>query len=690
MTGVKVKTPLADDVLIFRQMQCFQTLSKPFEITLDLLSKNSKVDLASLLGKPISVQFESTNGTKRYYHGYVSRFSQLESLKNGFACYQAKLVPWLWFLTKRADCRIYQEQSVPEIVKSIFQDHDFSSMVDDRLSDVYKPKNYCVQYRESDFEFVSRLLESEGIYYFFEHFETNHKLVLSDARSSHKTSRGFESIVFNPGKPRDENSVCFDQWFASQEVSIGSYALSDFDFERPKTNLLAKKNAQQAYSPADKEWFDFPGRYLDAESGEAYATKRLQEFQVTSQRAIGQGGIRGLSSGLLFELEDHPRSELNQEYLIVESQENIDSGNQHAEQVQGIANWNCSVSVMPSKIAFRPPRLTRKPSMHGPQTAIVVGKKDEEIWTDKFGRVKVRFHWDRLSKSDETSSCWVRVSQAWAGSAWGAIHIPRIGQEVIVSFLEGDPDQPIITGSVYNADQNPPYPLPDSQTQSGIKTQSTKGANNQNFNELRFEDKKEAELIYLHAERDFERVVENNDTLKVGFDKKTDGDQIISIHNSQTVTIGNKDSKEGSQTITIWKDRLETLETGDSKLVIKKGMRSVEISKGNDQLTLNEGSRTVEIKKGNRQTEIKGDDKLTLASGAQTVKISSGGQTVEAATFILLKVGGSSIKIEPACITIKSVAIKVQGDAKVDISAPLTSCKGDGMLTLKGGMTMIN
>jgi type VI secretion system secreted protein VgrG len=328
--------------------------------------------------------------------------------------------------------------------------------------------------------------------------------------------------------------------------------------------------------------------------------------------------------------------------------------------------------------------------MLGPQTAIVVGKKDEEIWTDKFGRVKVRFHWDRLSKSDEKSSCWIRVAQAWAGNAWGAIHIPRIGQEVVVSFLEGDPDQPIITGSVYNADQNPPYTLPDAQTQSGIKSQSTKGANSKNFNELRFEDKKDAELIYLHAERDFERIVENNDTLKVGFDKKTDGDQIISIHNNQKITIGNKDSKVGSQTITIWKDRLETLETGDYKLVIQKGMRSVEISKGNDQLTLGEGNRTVEIKKGNRQTEIKGDDKLTLASGAQSIKISSGGQTVEAATFILLKVGGSSIKIEPACITIKSVAIKVQGDAKVDISAPLTSCKGDGMLTLKGGMTMIN
>jgi len=689
MTSVKLKTPLADDVLIFHQMQCFQSLSKPFELTLDLLSKNPKVDLSSLLGKPIGVTFEFTDGPKRYFHGHVSRFSQLEPFQD-YAHYQANLVPWLWFLTKRADCRIFQEQSVPEIVKSIFKDHDFSSMVDDRLSDSYKPKTYCVQYRESDFEFVSRLLESEGIYYFFEHFESNHKLVLSDARSSHKTSVGFKSILFNPVKSRDENSVYFDQWSASQEVSIGSYALNDFDFERPKTNLLAKKNAQRAYAPANKEWFDFPGRYLDAEIGDDYATKRLQEFQVSSERATGQGSIRGLSAGLLFELKDHPRNDQNQEYLIVESQEYIASGNQHAVNIQGIANWSCSVSVMPSKIPFRPPRLTRKPSMLGPQTAIVVGKKDEEIWTDKFGRVKVRFHWDRLSKSDEKSSCWIRVSQAWAGNAWGAIHIPRIGQEVVVSFLEGDPDQPIITGSVYNADQNPPYTLPDAQTQSGIKSQSTKGANSKNFNELRFEDKKDAELIYLHAERDFERIVENNDTLKVGFDKKTDGDQIISIHNNQKITIGNKDSKVGSQTITIWKDRLETLETGDHKLVIQKGMRSVEISKGNDQLTLGEGNRTVEIKKGNRQTEIKGDDKLTLASGAQSIKISSGGQTVEAATFILLRVGGSSIKIEPACITIKSVAIKVQGDAKVDISAPLTSCKGDGMLTLKGGMTMIN
>ena len=247
------------------------------------------------------------------------------------------------------------------------------------------------------------------------------------------------------------------------------------------------------------------------------------------------------------------------------------------------------LTAIPSNTPFRPPRLTPKPFVQGPQTAIVVGKKGEEIYTDEHGRVKVQFHWDRVGKKDENSSCWIRVSSTWAGNAWGAIHLPRIGQEVIVDFLEGDPDRPIITGRVYNADNKPPYALPDNKTQSGVKSRSSKEGTTETFNELRFEDKKDAEEIYFHAEKDFERIVENNDTLRVGFEKKDQGDQTIAIHNNQKLVVGNNESKDGSQTIEIWKNRTETVKEGNEKITIEKGNREVIVSKGNDTLTISHG-----------------------------------------------------------------------------------------------------
>jgi type VI secretion system secreted protein VgrG len=475
----------------------------------------------------------------------------------------------------------------------------------------------------------------------------------------------------------------------SQEVQTGVYVLDDFDFERPKTDLLVKSNVSRQHSHASYEVFDYPGEYVQSADGDGYVKKRIEEQQADYERVRGSADVCGLQVGGLFSLVNYPRGDQNREYLVVSTQQTLLNNEYETGGGGEGASWECRFEAVDGKQPFRSKRHTPKPTIRGPQTAVVVGKQGEEIWTDKYGRVKVQFHWDRYGKSDENSSCWVRVAQLWAGKTWGAIHIPRIGQEVIVEFLEGDPDRPIVTGRVYNADEMPPYELPTNQTQSGLKSRSSTEGTNQNFNELRFEDKKGAEHIYFHAEKDFERIVENNDTLKVGFQKKDAGDQVIQIHNNQMLTIGNRDSKDGSQTIEIWKNLTESLKTGDSELTISKGKRTATIE-GDDALTLKTGNAALTISKGKRTTTIEGDDALTIKTGNLNIAIDAGKNQIEAAQSILLKVGGSSIKIEPACITLKSVSIKIHGEASVDLKAPMTKCAGTAQLVLKGGMTMIN
>jgi type VI secretion system secreted protein VgrG len=358
-------------------------------------------------------------------------------------------------------------------------------------------------------------------------------------------------------------------------------------------------------------------------------------------------------------------------------------------------------------LPYAPAEKTPRPRIPGPQTAVVVGPAGEEIFTDKYSRVKVQFPWDRDGKNDAASSCWVRVGTLWAGTQWGAIHIPRIGQEVIVAFEDGDPDRPIIVGSVYNADNMPPYTLPDNRTQSGVKSRSSLKGTAENFNELRFEDKKDSEEIYFHAEKNFNRVVENNDTLKVGFLKKDKGDRTVEVFNNESISIGGGkgeaadgsqtvdifnnqkltvgsgkgNAKDGSQTITVYKNRTTLIETGDETLTVDKGKRTEEVE-GNDTLTVRTGNRAVTIKTGN--------DDLTVSSGNLTIKVSAGTASVEAAQKIELKCGGSTITMEPAKITIKSPMVTVQGDAKVDVKSPMTTVTGDGVLTLKGGVVLIN
>jgi type VI secretion system secreted protein VgrG len=662
---IVVHSPVSTYAFELRSLQMNDELGRPFRIELDLQCDNFDVDFDQLLGKGLAVEMSVQGGGVRYFHGIIAQMEHVGAAAR-FAVYRVVLRPWLWLLTRTHDCRIYQDKSVPDIIKELFRDNGFTDF-EDKLSGTFAPRTYCVQYRESDFNFVSRLMEEEGIYYHFKHEKTKHTLVLANARSAHATVVNYETVPYRAaGEEGIYEREVITEWRETREVETGTYVHTNFDFEKPRTSLEARSKLASKHDKADFEVFDYPGRHLEAKDGETYAKIRREELQVPYQRYAGKGNPRAIGVGNLFSLGDHPRQSLNKEYLAVAARHDLASA-QHelgVQQQHPGYRFGSELDAIDSKRPFRPQWLSRKPLIRGPQTAMVVGPSGDEIYTDKYGRVKLKFHWDRYGKSDGKDSCWIRVSHAWAGKKWGQIYLPRIGQEVIVEFLEGDPDRPIVTGRVYNADQMPPYDLPANQTKSTLQTRSSTKGDDKTYNELRFEDKKDSEEVYFHAERDFNRVVENNDTLKVGFEKKSDGNQTIDIFNNQTITIGGTGANDGSQTLTILKDRTTTLKQGNDTLTIKTGNRTTNIDTGNDTLTLKTGNRTTTLKLGS--------------------------DTLEAMQKITLKVGANKIVIEQAGITIEGITIKIKATATLEAGSPMTTVKGDGMLTLKGGIIMIN
>ncbi|MDV6033349.1 MAG: type VI secretion system tip protein VgrG [Phycisphaera sp. RhM] len=668
--GIAVTTQAGLDKLLFHRMSAFERLGSPFEFSLDLLSADHNIVLEDLLGTPACVSVLRPNGSTRYFHGRINRFSWAGS-HGEFSVYRATLVPWLWFLTRNTNCRIFQEKTVPEIITTVFRDHGFTDFVE-RFGETYRRWNYCVQYRESDFDFVNRLMEQEGIYYYFTHEESKHEMILADGVSAHSPADGYATVPFFPpdeGRLREIEHV--HQWSVCKEVQTGAYVLNDYDFESPRADLLSKSKTILKHDMSKFEMFDYPGEYTKAADGTSYSQRRIEEQEARFERVRGNSNVLGFETGSLFTLAGHFRNDQNEEYLTVATNLELSTSDYGSGESEDGILAECSFEAIKSSQVFRSQRETPLPRIRGPQTAVVVGKGGEEIYTDKYGRVKVQFHWDREGKSDENSSCWVRVAQSWAGKRWGSIHIPRIGQEVIVEFLEGDPDRPIITGRVYNADEMPPYKLPDNRTQSGIKTHSSSNATDQNFNELRFEDKKGEEQVYFHAEKDFERIVENNDTLKVGFEKKDDGDQLIEIFNNQKVVIGDTAANDGSQTITILKNFTQTVSKGDATIAIEKGKRSTTIY-GDEALTIKTGNRTSVVTAGN-----------------DTLQVKAGAHKTEAAKSILLRVGGSSIKIDNSGITIKGPQVLVQGSGSATLKAPMATVSGS-MVTVKGSLVQIN
>ena len=646
---VAVKTALGDDVLLFKRMQCSEALGRLSEFRVELASERSDIKIADVLGTDMTVSLDLPQGGKRHFHGIVTRFAY-QGWRDGKPSYLAIVHPALWLLTRATNCRIFQDKTALEIVKAVIGEYGGAIALDDGLlSSTPAAREYCVQYRESDFNFVCRLLEEEGIYFYFTHADGKHTMVLADGYGAHATTSGYDTIQFRDEETaRDPLEEAVTRLNPGGEIQPSVMVLNDFDFEKASSStsggLLVKANVAAPFSQQSYEHYDYPGRYTVANTGNGYARARMEALHGQGERIEAAGNARGLATGALFTLSEHPRDDQNRAFLVMSAETEITGVEYHSDGKRDSLDFRCAFEAIGKEHSYRPPATARKPFVQGPQTAMVVGKAGEEIWTDKYGRIKVQFHWDRLGKTDETSSCWVRVQQGWAGKGWGMMFVPRIGMEVVVSFLEGDPDRPLVTGCVYNGDAMPPYTLPDNQTRSTIKSNTSKGGGG--FNEIRFEDKKDSEEIFVQAEKDFNRVVKNNDTLKVGFEKKDKGDQTIQIANDQSLEVDH-----------------------DRKVHVK-----------NDQTVAIDNDLSTTVK--NNETR-KVDNNQSVKVGNKIV--------VEASTSIELKVGSSSIKIEPAKITIKSVEIAVQSDANMEIKAgAMMQVKSGAVMTIEGALVKIN
>ncbi|QDQ27033.1 type VI secretion system tip protein VgrG [Chitinimonas arctica] len=633
--NIRLTTPLGPEALIFRSLDGFEALGQLGQYRLVALSRRADLALDKVVGQAITVSTDVALGAVRHLNLFVSQIS-LTGREGEYYRYEATLRPWLWFLSRTVDCRVFQHQNPIDIIRTVFADHAIAKF-DVRTTHSYAPVDYCVQYRESDYNFVARLCEQEGIYFWFEHAEGAHTLILADALSAHKPAPGYAKVPFEQGggdggMTTDREHL--EHWHYSKSVQPVNFVLTDYDFEKPRADLTVRSKIDRNHGEAHHEVFDYPGEYVDPGLGEHYARIRLDEAQARQETATGQGTVRGLPVGSLFTLFDHPRADQNREYLVTSAHLSW----AEASYQSGAGEWvaSCQIDALPSALPFRPARSTPRPFVQGPQTAVVVGPAGEEIFCDEYGRVKVQFHWDRRGGRNQHSSCWVRSSQPWAGQNFGAMSLPRIGQEVVVSFLEGDPDQPLITGRVYNAGQMPPWDLPANKTQSGILTRSTQGGAYDHANAIRFEDKKGAEELWLHAEKDQRIEVENDESHWVGHDRKktvdhdetvlvkhdrtetVDNDETITVHNNrkervdhnETISIGDNRSEDvgKDETISIGDNRQETV--GKNETIDIGSNRSVTVGKNE---TINIGkSRSQTIGK-NHTIEVGAFKRETIA-----------------------------------------------------------------------------
>jgi type VI secretion system secreted protein VgrG len=612
--SIQLVTPLGKDVLWFYRMQGSEELGRPYEFVVEALANDPNLKASKLLGQIATVTLVLPDDSKRYFSGFVTGFGLCGTV-GAYPLYRLILRPWLWLLSRNSNCRIFQNMKVPDIVKQVFRDQNFSDFKDS-LNGSYREREYCVQYRESDFNFASRLMEEEGIYYFFEHDDKKHTLVLADAINSHTPFSGYAQIsYYDPGNPARRKHDHISEWSIFNEFQAGLFTHTDFDFTKPNTDLITKAAISRSHENSKLEYFDYPGEYQQTSDGDAYARCRIEELQTKFETTQGAGNARGLATGSLFKLEHHPLDDQNSDYLVISANYELQS-DEYLSTPGGTNQdiYQCTFTALAQKTPFRPERITRRPFVQGPQTAFVVGPKGEELYTDKYGRVKVKFHWDRYNKADEKSSCWVRVCQPWAGKNWGMIALPRIGQEVVVDFLEGDPDQPIIIGRFYNDNSMPPYPLPDKANIFTIKSNTTKGGGG--FNELRFDDTKGEEQVFMHAERNL--------------DLRVKKDAMEWIGNERHVIIKKDlyEQVEGDHHAKVQGDRTEQIQ----------GVLSVKVD------------QNIQEKAGMKHA-LEAGQEIHLKGGMNVV--------IEAGMSVTLKAGGGFIVIGPAGVTISGTPVLI-------------------------------
>ena len=636
----RLKTPLGDDALLVDSFQGVERVSTPFRFVLKVLSLDPNIDMKGQMNQPAVLSIVLSDGSERHIHGNINRMKLLEYGEDGYAAYELEMVAWLWFMNLFSDCRIFQNKTVPDIVEQLFKDRGFSDYKL-QLQGSYTARDYCVQYRETDFNFVSRLLEEEGIFYFFEQSEDKHILVLADQTSAFEPcphlDKSTARFLGAAGGVQDNDTVTALE--SEFKVQTGNASLSDYDFEKPNTSLFATLGSEWK-----GEYYDYPGRYTTKADGDKYARIRLEEQEVQLSTLRGSSNCMGFECGYKFTLSDHARDKANGDYTLLGLEHHGRNASYRAGKPDPFEYGN-RFEAIPNAVTFRPPRRARKPIIPSTQTAVVVGKSGEEIWTDKYGRVKVQFYWDRQGKMDENSSCWIRVSQGWAGKQWGSIYIPRIGHEVVVSFLEGDPDRPLITGRVYNADQTVPYALPDEQTKSTLKSLSSKGGDG--FNELRFEDKKGSEEIFIHGEKDLEIQIKHDRHENIGNDRHliVGQDKFEQVGRDSNVTIG--------------RDQVETISRDNHYTV--NGKYAGQVGQG-------------------ASLSIGQDYNLQVGSGLQ-VSAGSGVHLIAGSTFVIEASAGITLKCGGNFITLNSAGVQVTG-TMIMLNSGGAALSGPGVTTV--------
>jgi type VI secretion system secreted protein VgrG len=624
--GAALTTPLGDNKLSLVRLDANEGLSELFEFRVEAVSTDDVIAFDDLLGRSCSIKMKLYDeGPDRYFTGIAVEAQTLGG-RNDLYVYQLLLRPSLWLLSKSHNCRIWHEKTALDIIKEVLSER----RVDFRAAThrTFPKLEYCVQYRETDLDFVSRLMEQHGIYYFFEHQSGKHTMVLADSKSSHKPIPDRKTLDFAETtvatRYPDEN---VQQWSSQRRFRTGKFELKDYNFKQPSANMVGDHSGQERYEKSQLECYDYPGKYDTKKDGESYAEVRLDAEQALDHRRYARGEAPSLFPGGLTTLQKHPTQPENQQYLVVRARHSYAAQLYRSGNTDRERPYNGSYELLPHDRVFRAPILTPKPVVYGPQTARVVARPNndsEEIDVDDdgYGRIRVRFHWDR----DDKRSCWIRVAQSWAANKWGSQFIPRIGMEVVVEFLEGDPDRPLVVGAVYNGDNKHPYSVPDNKTQSGIRSDSSKGHNG--YNELMFEDAKDKEKIRVHAQKDLE----------------------TKILHSETRTIGEKfETPMGAPS------RETTLVMGDDKLTIQSGQRDTMVAM-NDKLTvgLNQNheiglNHTATV--GLSQSTTVGLNQSTTVGLIQSTEAGTIVQ-VSAGMTVLLQSGGNAVMVGPGGVVV--------------------------------------
>ena len=740
---------LGDDDLLLTGLRGREGISQLFSFELDLLAPIDKpIDFAEVLGRPAAVAMDVEKSETRFFHGIVNRVGQ-GARDNTFISYRMEVVPPIWLLTRRVQSRIFQHQSVPEILKKVLAGFQVAY----QIHGTFEPRDFCVQYRESDFAFASRLIEEEGIFYFFHHTADGCEMVVANTPQAHSAIADPSTLIYDEveGGERDEGRIF--AWEKIQEVRSGKVTLWDHCFELPHKHLEADQKIQDAVEVGsvshklsldgmDKlELYDYPGFYAQRFDGvnrgggeqpaelekifkdnRRTASLRMQEEAARAVSVRGSSSCRHMMSGHKFTLERH--FDADGEYVLtgVSHSARITTGGYRSGGTVAFEYQN-QFECIPVALPFRPARHTPKPTVRGTQTAVVVGPPGEEIFTDKYSRVKVQFHWDREGKYDADSSCWIRVATIWAGKGWGVIHIPRIGQEVVVDFLEGDPDQPIVIGSVYNADQMPPGELPKHGMVSGLISRTTPGGGPSNFNGMRADDSKGKEHLGVQAEYNMATLVKHDQSLEVGNDRRNtihrdetthvERDRTETVDNNETITVhgARTEAVDKDETITVHGNRTEAVDKNESITISQARTLSVllaqttaiglahtvtvggpqAITVGLAQAVTVGGSQVINVGKdvgetiGGGWSQRVAKDHGTAVGGSRSATVGKDDSigvakklTIDAGEEILIKTGDAQLLMKKdGTISLKGKDIAITGSGKITV-------KATGDMVLKG------